>query len=396
MIEGADELDQTLPPEEQQPPSGLRPQILTEDGAVETPGSLVLVRNPSWDPETDPLRAAYPDRIEFALAGLDDKEIARQVDMAEMDLVWGGSPPFEQVARYREDPELAGRVLEAPNDLGLAITLNPAVPPFDDVNVRRAVARAIDKPALAEILSHPPHLPVGHTGEIATHIAPDSMEDNLLRAFEPYPHDPEAARDEMRASAYDRTGDGRCDAPVCRDVRAPFIDEGVGPEQVRSMRDDLAEIGIDLELEPLPVEEYFDTVHDPTEKVPMHSPYPWLKDFSDGAGWFQPLFDSSGVPSPNTALLGATPSQLREWGYSVTSVPNPDARVEMCLGRRGVDRTSCWAELDQYLMTEVVTRIPYLFLDRVVVVSERVTAFSHDQFTGLVALDRVAIDPDSR
>jgi peptide/nickel transport system substrate-binding protein len=393
MIEGAAELDPTLPPEEQEPAPGYTPPVVSEDGTVQMPGSLVLVRNPSWDPATDGLRAAYPDRIEFSLAGLDGQEIAGQVDTAETDLNYGGVSPFEQVARYREDPDLAKRIFEATNDLGLAFNMNPAVPPFDDLNVRRAVARAIDKSALVEILSHPPHLPIGHTGDVATHIAPDSMEGSLLRAFDPYPHDPEAAREEMRASEYDRTGDGRCDAPECRDVRALVLDAGVSSEQARSIRDDLAEVGIDLTLEPLPIGKFFNTVHEPREQVPMHIPYPWAKDFPEGAGWFQGLFDSSGLPGSNTSLLGATPSQLREWGYSITSVPSVDGRLQLCLERRGVGRIRCWAELDQYLMTEVVTRVPYIFLDFVQVVSERVVAYSFDQFAGLPALDRIAIEP---
>lgn len=100
------------------------------------------------------------------------------------------------------------------NDVGFAVVMNLAVRPFDDVHVRRAVAYAIDKPALVEILSHPPHLPIGHTAEVATHIAPDALEGSLLRAFDPYPHDLQVAQTEMRASSYDLTGDGRCDAPA--------------------------------------------------------------------------------------------------------------------------------------------------------------------------------------
>ena len=45
-------------------------------------------------------------------------------------------------------------------------------------------------------------------------------------------------------------------------------------------------------------------------------------------------------------------------------------------------RTQCWAELDQYLMTEVVPWVPYMFVNHVQVVSERVVAYSFDQFGG--------------
>jgi peptide/nickel transport system substrate-binding protein len=391
MVEGSDRLDPSVPPEQQQPATGFVPPELAPDLSVEKPGSLVLVRNPSWKPATDGLRAAYPDRIEVAIGGGDDIRMARLVDAAEIDVVFGQASPFEQVARYRDDPALDDQLFEDSMDASFAVTMNPAVPPFDDVHVRRAVAYAIDKPPLVEMVSRPPHLPIGHTAEVATHLAPDSLEGNLLRAFDPYPHDPEAARTEMRASAYDRSGDGRCDAPICRNVQALVLDGGIVPQQARAIRQDLRAVGIDLALDVRPFEEYFATIHDPRSQVPMGIPYPWLKDYPEGAGWFQPLFDRSGLEGPNVSLLGATPRELRKWGYSVTSVPSVDDRIQVCLERRGVAKTECWAELDQYLMTEVVSRIPCLFVQHTQVVSERVVEYSFDQFAGVPALDRIAL-----
>ncbi|MGH2684894.1 MAG: ABC transporter substrate-binding protein, partial [Actinomycetota bacterium] len=67
MVEGSDRLDLSAPPEEREPSAGFVPPVFTEDGALETPGSLVLVRNPSWNSATDRLRAASPDRIELTL-----------------------------------------------------------------------------------------------------------------------------------------------------------------------------------------------------------------------------------------------------------------------------------------------------------------------------------------
>jgi hypothetical protein len=125
--------------------------------------------------------------------------------------------------------------------------------------------------------------------------------------------------------------------------------------------------------------------------------YPWGQDFPEGAGWFSPLFDESGLGmgGANTSLLGATPGQLRGWGYTVTSVPSVDDRIELCLARRGVARTQCWTELDQYLTTEIVSRVSYWVAQDAAAVSERVVAFSFDQLTGLPALDQIALAPGS-
>jgi len=56
------------------------------------------------------------------------------------------------------------------------------------------------------------------------------------------------------------------------------------------------------------------------------------------------------------------------------------------------ERLQCWAELDQYLMEDVTPWIPYLFDNIVVVASDRIVAWSFDQFAGLPAIDRLALE----
>ena len=397
MPEGSELIDASLPADEQKPATGFVPPRVAEDGTVEEPGHLVLVRNPSWEPATDPLRAAYADRIELTLGGASDEEIARRVDAGELDLAYNADSPFEQVARYRDDPALRDRVFTFPNDAIWFLTMNLAVPPFDDVHVRRAVSMAIDKAALIELLAEPPHGAFGSNsfGEVATHTAPDAFEARLLRAFDPYPYDPAAAQAEMQASAYDRDGDGRCDSPACRDVRALVMDQGVHSEQARAIREDLFGIGIDLKLDLVPWSDFFGSIHDPAARIPIGFAYPWGYDLPEGGFWFPFLVDRQGLGGGNTPLLGALPGELRKWGYSVTSVPSVDVRMGACLERQGVSRIQCWAEFDQYLSTEIVSRVPYMVTERAVVVSERIVAYSFDQSTGLPSLDRIALAPGS-
>ena len=400
MVEGSEDLDFSVPPGQQKPASGFVPATIKK-GEAEEPGSLVLVRNPSWDPLTDGLRPAYPDRIELAIGGGDDEEFAERVDASEIDVVFDveGSP-FEQVARYREDPALEDRLHVHANNIGHALTMNLAMPPFDDVHVRRAVNYAIDEEALAEMLTEPKDVPFGGTSvEIGTHISPDGIEGSLLRAFDPYPFDPSEAREEMRDSAYDRTGDGTCDAPVCRNVRTLVSDDGFIPQQAKEVQDALADLGIELTLE-IVSGKFYRLTNDPGEHIPMIITWGWLTDYPEGTGWFQLLFDISGLyPRPccqsNISLLGASPQQLSKWGYEVTSVPSVDDRFDACQERRGVARTQCWAEYDQYLMTEIVPWVPYMFMEHAVVVSERVVDYSFDQFPKLPALDRIALAPGS-
>jgi peptide/nickel transport system substrate-binding protein len=82
MIEGSEKLDFSLPPGRQKPVSGFQPRR-----------ALTLVRNPSWDSSSDPLRPAYVDRIEITVAADLDAQIP-QVEAGRLDFVLeAGSPP---------------------------------------------------------------------------------------------------------------------------------------------------------------------------------------------------------------------------------------------------------------------------------------------------------------
>ena len=81
--------------------------------------------------------------------------------------------------KIRADPRL-GRVEVNSRDFLRAISMNVAVPPFDDIHVRRAVNYILDKRALIE--AHGGDL----TGRVLTHYVPDSLENDALSAYDPY------------------------------------------------------------------------------------------------------------------------------------------------------------------------------------------------------------------
>jgi peptide/nickel transport system substrate-binding protein len=172
MIAGSPALDFSRPPSNQRPVSGYVPAK-----------SLDLVRNPSWNPSTDHLRPAYPDRIHVAIGGTIG-QAGRAVGAGRADVTFYPGPPPQLPAslirRYLATPEGRSRLLVHPRDGTLYMTMNLALPPFDDVHVRRAVNYAVDKAAVVRIEGGPA------TGEITGHVLMDSLEDNLLLKYDPF------------------------------------------------------------------------------------------------------------------------------------------------------------------------------------------------------------------
>jgi peptide/nickel transport system substrate-binding protein len=387
MVAGAEGFDFSRPPSERRLPRGYAFNR-----------RLTLVRNPAWG--NDPLRGAYVDRIVITVEGPPEKAAAK-VDQGRLDFALGQLVPTpEQLKRYSADPALEQRVFANVGNTVRYINLNVAVPPLDDVHVRKAVNLAIDKQALRRAARG------GLGGRIAGHIAPDALLNNLLLDYDPYETpgargDLEAAREEMAKSRYDRDRDGRCDAPACKGLLAPVRnDEPTIARLGEIVRDDLGRIGIEVDVKAFDPDTYFEEVIVPEARVPVIPALGWAPDTLNASSVFPRLFYGRlvGHPSATTlAQVGAPPEQLKKWKYTVTKVPNIDSKIEECLRLTAAAQIQCWAETDQLLMETVVPWVPYLFEGFAQVVSERVARFTFVQsgFVLLPAYDQIALKEGS-
>jgi ABC-type transport system substrate-binding protein len=389
MIAGSPQLDFRPAPDKQRPVAGFVP------GA-----SLTLVRNPSWNSASDPLRPAYLDEIRITL-GMSRDDAARLWESGKADLVWLPSPPLQVqswlVDKVRANPRL-GKLKVNSRDTLRYISMNLAVPPFDDIHVRKAVNYVINKRALVD----------AYGGDVAallaTHIAPDSLENNALADYDPYRTvdyrgSVDKAMSEMKLSRYDLGHTGTCSAVVCKHLLALAINSvaaQAGPTFIQMgtlIANDLNQIGIVLDVRSPPNVQAL--AGDPTGKVPLVLTLAGGKSYLDASSVFIPAFTDESRSAPCTpwcrhTRIGATPNELHQWGYSVFNVPSVDGRINECALRSEL-QAECWTELDMYLMEKVVPIAPYAEEQVVQVVPPRVVNYSFDQFANSPAFDQIAV-----
>jgi peptide/nickel transport system substrate-binding protein len=380
QFQGAADLDFSGPAKDQKPVAGYVPGR-----------SIVLERNPQWDASTDDLRPAYADQIEVTIGG-DNDDLYNQVSSGEIDFVVDGAVPPNKIKEYTTDPDLQNRLNVYPSDAVRYVSFNLALPPFDDVHVRKAVNWALDKQGFRQVRGGET------TGQIAGHIWVNSLENNLLADYNPYatPNDAgdqQKAMDEMAQSKYDKNGDGVCDDPSCQDILSITDREDPYPDQAAILKDNLEPLGMTLDVKELERGTMYNKCDDANAHTTFCIGPAWGKDYADGYTFGGPLFDSSGLWESccNYNLLGASAEQLKDWGYDVTSVPSVDDKVAECSAAQDEDRFQCWADLDKQLMEEVVPWVPYLFDNSVDILSPNVTNYSFDQFAGLAAFDHMAV-----
>jgi peptide/nickel transport system substrate-binding protein len=382
LLEGTEELDLSVPPEQRRLPSGVGK------------GRLVLVRNPSWDPSTDELRPAYPDRIEIELVESMEAAIAR-IDAGTADVVWNPIAPPQipamDFAAFQADPSRGKGYV---NDYGgvRGLIINVAVPPFDDIHVRRAMNWVIDKAGLVEIQGGP------SAARVFGHLAPDAFLDGLLLDYDPFGTpggrgDLEKAKAEMALSRYDSDGDGLCDTPVCERIAA--LTRKQFSAVAEAAAGDLRQLGLGIEVSVLENDPFFASNGDAAGRHALWLGLGFGSAYISATGFMTNFSGrrSIGEDFGNGTMVGATPEQLRNFGYQVTEVPILDDRIEACIPLIGAAQFQCWAAVDQYLMENVVPWVPYSQDRFATVTGPRVVHYGFDELATTIALDQFALQP---
>jgi len=358
-----------------------------------------FVRNPDYDPATDDpaVRANHVDRINIDL-NTNVQDIFAKIRAGELDgTVSSGNPPADVLAAYSSDPELQDRLVSGVDDRTMYITMNLAAPPFDDIHVRKAVNLIMDKAGMQQAWG-------GEiSGAIATHIQPPNLA-GLGAEYDPYATEGyrgnlELAQAEMALSRYDTDGDGMCDAPECSGVilvnrtTTPWLE--TEPVVVAS----LALIGIEVQAQEL--ENHYTVIQTVANLTPMGMNPGWGKDYPDSSSFAGFLFDGRNIiPEGNTnySLVGLSEVQAAELGvpWPADGIPSVDADIDNCKQIALTDTQGgldCWNDLDRTLMEEVVPWVPYLWLNVITTIGPAVTNWDYDQFAGVTAFSKVAVDP---
>ncbi len=146
---------------------------------------LRLVRNPLyWDPDRPKVEALVfrfiPD-LPTQLVALRNGEV---------DLLVEVTPEIAQAVAA--DPRFY--VLSAPQDLVQILAINKLRAPFDDPRVRQALAHAIDRKQLIELVA------LGYASPVGSHLAPGTPFYADMTWVHPY--DPQRARELLAAAGY--------------------------------------------------------------------------------------------------------------------------------------------------------------------------------------------------
>jgi peptide/nickel transport system substrate-binding protein len=322
---------------------------------VETGKSFTLVRNPKWDPATDPNRKALPDRYEVTVNvnadDIDNRLISGDLDL---DVVGTGVQPAS-LSRILGDPALKAM---ADNPLAARLwytSITPQVKPFDNIECRKAVLYAADRTGYQQAYG-------GEFagGQIASTILPPQIPG--YQKFDLYPAGADNKGDVEKAKAALTA----CGQPNGFSTNIAYRAERPKEKAAaESLQQALGRVGIKLTLKPYPQKDYFAQYAGNPPYVRANnlglSINGWAADWNDGFGFLSQILDSR---------------VIRETGGSSNvsvRLPDVDTMIDQAVAETDVaKRNLAWGQIDKRVMEEAVI-LPGVYAKGLLVRGKRLT-----------------------
>ncbi|GIF00083.1 ABC transporter [Paractinoplanes rishiriensis] len=319
--------------------------------------SLTLKKNPHWDPNTDPVRHQYLDGWNFRWGGDAVSTQQRVLNSAGAD---AGAMQAEQI-----DSSLIPQITGTDQPVQLVRGQSPCVNVLNidtrkipDVNVRKAIAKAINWDALSKASGNNPY-----TAEPAS-----SFLSPTVQGYEDYPPYP----DLTGAGAGDPEGAKKIlsDAGKLGFELSWYYTNSVPLAQQRSaMRaDDLTKAGFKVKAIGASAADIRARASDYDAPVNLdQAPRGWCSDWPTGSSWIPTLFQSRSVAEGNS------------WGMQQDSAL--DAEIEAAAALPTDEAAGKWAELDQKIMSRYVA-LPWFYNKTAFLVGTKVGGAEADPTQG--------------
>lgn len=313
-------------------------------GTGYVPGrSVRLVRNPNWEASSDD-RPAYLDAITWRIGGRPSVS-GRQVLDGE-GMILADTPPPALVKRASENAP--DQIFFSPGAGNRYVTINTSLAPFDDENVRKAVAAALDREQMRRIRGG------ASVGDVASHFLypgvlgfeeAGGMEGTGVDFLEEPAGDTELAAEYMRRAGY---ADGRYDG----DETIQVVGLAGAPDDANAQIVDqmLQDLGFRTNLRIVDASVYYSRFCSlPRARVHICPNVGWIRDFADPQTVLNLPFNGAFIFPENNPNI----SQLDD-----PAINRAMSRAELTVGTE--ERASAWGEIDR-MVTATVAAVPWLW-----------------------------------
>ncbi|MFP1629643.1 ABC transporter substrate-binding protein [Streptomyces sp. 5K101] len=332
---------------------------------------MVLVRNTHWDPETDSVRKAYPDKIVVRMGlkqnQIDDRLIASSGADASA-VPWGKLRP-ENAPKVLTKPEVKARLLAESSNCHDMVQMHTGRAPFDNIKVRQAVQHALDREAILTANGGPA------LNDLSTALMPASLfggkQPDTLRI--PVTGDVEKAKQLLKEA-------GKADG-FATSITVSNGDKGIA----EAIQQSLGRAGIKVVIETVDPSAFYDTVGDTKNRTDLIYTG-WCPDYPSGSTFLPFVFDGRYIKEKGNS---GNHSLFRDQA-TMTRMDEIAAMTDAAQANKA------WQDLDGEILAKAPTAPTIIERWPLVLGTNIAGAFGHTSFGGQIDYATVGLKDPSK
>jgi ABC-type oligopeptide transport system substrate-binding subunit len=319
--------------------------------------NTILARNPYYKGN----RPANPDQIVFS-SNVNIDQSLLQVKSGESDMDLIGIPPTAASDLAKQYGVNKGRFFVGATSCVNYMAMNTARAPFNNVNLRKAVNYAIDRPAQVRLLG-------AYAGQRTNQILVPGIPG--YKAFKAYPI---KGADVAKAK---QVGGAAIDSAPTLNVIHTTTSYATNRAQVAEFN--LKQVGFKINDVPTPATNYYQVIQTKGTSYNFVTNGGWCADYFDPFDYLNVLFDGRKIQAANN----------NNYAYFNASAFNKG--LDHASSLSGTARANAYAKLDQELMVKYAPVVPYLIATNRFFTAPRVKNWVYSSYFGSPYLNALAV-----
>ncbi|ARP72138.1 ABC transporter [Streptomyces pluripotens] len=322
--------------------------------------SMVLVKNPNWDPKTDPIRHQYVDRFNFTFNQqfeTSTKALLADTGADRTGVSFNNQVDAGNLSQVLRDPKLKSRRVSGYQPYVGQMNINLSHPAMQDKTVREAIAYALP---ITPFLR-------AYGGTDAMEVAGGLISPTVSGydpSFDPWGKKKKPAGDPQKARELLKKA-----GKLNMKLTFGYVNTPEGQQYSTAMAAGLKKAGFDVQRQEIPAENYYDQVSKLNNNYDIFHTA-WGADWPSASTVIPPLYDGRVIAN------GAQ-------NYSQVNDPKVNSEIDRINQITDPVKSAAeWEKLDQYLVKDVINVVPTAYYKQTQIAGSKVGGLVYDDVIG--------------
>jgi peptide/nickel transport system substrate-binding protein len=322
--------------------------------------SMVLVKNPNWDPKTDPIRHQYVDQFNITFNQqfeTSTKSLLADSGADQTGVSFNNQVDAGNLSQVLRDPKMKSRTVSGYQPYVGQMNINMSHPAMKDKTVREAIAYALPVTPFVR----------AYGGTDAMEVAGGLISPTVSgydASFDPWGKKKNPAGDPAKAKALLKKA-----GKLGMKLTFGYINTPEGQQYSTAMAAGLSKAGFNVQRQEIPAETFYDQVSKLNNNYDIFHTA-WGADWPSASTVIPPLFDGRVIADGAQNYPQVNDPKINSEIDRINTITDP------------VKAASAWEKLDEYIVKDAIAAVPTADYKQVQIAGSKVGGLVYDDVIG--------------